>query len=73
MDFARLVLVALILIIGPMYFALDTWLNNFAARITLSPWIFIMPGLVVLSLAILTVSYHTLKTAFVNPASTLRY
>ncbi len=72
-DFGKLVLIALVLTIPLAYFALDTWLANFAARIDLTVWLFLLPGLAVVVVALLTVSYHTSRAALTNPADSLRY
>ena len=55
------------------YFALDTWLAGFASRIDLTVWLFLIPGLVVMALALLTVSYQAIKAALANPVRALRY
>jgi putative ABC transport system permease protein len=72
-DFSKLIVVALVVTAPLMYFAADRWLQTFAARIDLSVWLFVVPGLVVLLLALLTVSYHTLKIALTDPVRALRY
>jgi len=72
-DFGKLVLAALVLTVPLMYFALNAWLADFAARISLSPDLFLVPGFVVLLAALLTVSYHTARAAWTNPARSLRY
>ncbi len=53
--------------------AMSRWLQAFAHRITLSWWVFAIPCLVVLLIAFLAVSYHTLKAATTDPVKTLRY
>ena len=73
LDFGKLVLVALVLTVPLAYFALDTWLADFAARIDLTVSLFLLPGLAVVAVALLTVSYHTSRAAFTNPADSLRY
>ena len=73
LDFGKLVLAALVLTLPLTYFALDTWLAGFASRIDLTVWLFLIPGLVVMALALLTVSYHTSRAALTNPADSLRY
>ncbi|HMB93633.1 MAG TPA: FtsX-like permease family protein, partial [Rhodothermales bacterium] len=72
-DFSKLILVALVITAPLMYLAADRWLATFAARIDLSVWLFVMPGLAVLTLALLTVSYHTFKIALTDPVRALRY
>jgi putative ABC transport system permease protein len=55
------------------WYIMSNWLADFANRISLSPWIFILPSLFVVVVAMLTVSIHTLKAARTNPATSLRY
>ncbi|GAB5518873.1 MAG: ABC transporter permease [Rhodothermales bacterium] len=71
-DFAKLVGLAFVVAMPLAYVALDAWLDNFATRIDLSIPLFIMPGLAVMMLALLTVSYHTLRTARSRPITALR-
>jgi putative ABC transport system permease protein len=55
------------------YFVMNRWLQNFAYRIHLDIWIFIFAGLAALFIALLTVSYQTIKAARANPIDSLRY
>ena len=72
-DFVKLVAVAIVLTVPIMYFALQRWLEDFASRIDLSVGLFLIPGLIVLAIAVLTVSYHTTVIAVANPVQSLRY
>lgn len=54
------------------WWVMDHWLTSFANRIHLSWWIFAAPSLMVVLVAMLTVSFHTLKAARTNPATSLR-
>ena len=49
------------------------WLQSFAYRIALDIWIFIFAGIVAFVIALLTVSYQTIKAATANPVDSLRY
>ncbi len=55
------------------YFFLKNWLQNFSYHITLSPWEFILATVLVLLIALITVSYRTYRAALVNPAEVLKY
>jgi putative ABC transport system permease protein len=55
------------------YYLMDRWLQNFAYRIGLSVWIFMLSGLAAFCIALLTVSYQTIKAATANPVDSLRY
>ena len=55
------------------YYFMNKWLQNFAYRINLSIWIFILSGLTALVLSLLTVSFQSIKAATANPVDSLRY
>ncbi|MCB0629908.1 MAG: ABC transporter permease [Lewinella sp.] len=54
-----------------MYF-IRRWLENFAYHINVSMWIFLIPGVLVVLIAVMTMSFHSLKAAIVNPIHALR-
>jgi len=55
------------------YYFMDKWLQNFAYRTELSVWPFIISGLAAFCIALLTVSYQSIKAATANPVDSLRY
>jgi putative ABC transport system permease protein len=55
------------------YFTMSDWLQNFAFRIKMTVWMFILTALAILFLAILTISYQAIKAACANPADALKY
>jgi putative ABC transport system permease protein len=59
--------------LGLGYYIMSGWLQNFAFRIGIGWWFFILPLLLVLVITILTVSSQVIKTASVNPADSLRH
>ncbi|MCB0294711.1 MAG: hypothetical protein KDG51_05625, partial [Calditrichaeota bacterium] len=68
-----LVLIAFVIAAPLAYLAMDYWLDNFAFRTTITPGVFLIAGTAALIIALLTVSYHALRAASVNPARSLRY
>ncbi len=72
-DFARLVLLACILACPVAYLVMDRWLQDFAYRIEISWPIFLIAGLAALGIALLTVSYQSIKAALADPVESLRY
>jgi putative ABC transport system permease protein len=71
-DFMKLVLLAF-LIAGPLgWYAMHSWLGNFAYRVDLSWWIFVVAGVGIAVMALLTVSYQAVKAALANPVRSLR-
>ncbi len=67
------VLIAVPVGIGLGYFIMNSWLQNFAYRINIGWWFFLVPLLLVMLITILTVSSQVIKTANVNPAESLRH
>ena len=71
-EFLRLVLLSLVVAVPIAWFAMDKWLEEFAYRIRISPWIFLATGAAALLVAFLTVSYQTIRAAIANPVDSLR-
>lgn len=59
--------------LGAGYYLMSNWIQNFAYRINIGWWFFVAPVLLVVLIAILTVSSQVIRTANVNPAESLRY
>jgi len=72
-DFTKLVALAFVLAAPLSYVAMSHWLGNFVYRIEISWLIFLIAGLVVLLIAVLTVSYQAIKAALTDPVRALRY
>jgi putative ABC transport system permease protein len=72
-DFSILVLIAFLISIPVAYYFGNRWLDNFAYKTSIGIGVFFLAGLVSLLLAIITVSYHTLRAARANPVTSLRY
>ncbi len=71
-DFVKLVLIASALALPLAYWALHRWLAGYAFRTDVSWWLLVVPVLVVLLIALLTVSFQTIKAALANPVDSLR-
>ncbi len=71
-EFVKLVLVAIVLATPLAWYALDTWLQDFAYRIPIGWAIFAVAGGSALLIAVLTVSYQAIKAALANPVKSLR-
>ena len=56
-----------------IYWVVSQWLDGFAYRIALSWETFLLAGLLVLGLALLTVSHQAIKAALLNPVNVLKY
>lgn len=72
-DFLRLVLLANLLAWPLAYWASSQWLKNYAFRTEMGIGLFLLPTLLVVLIALMTVSYQTLKAARQNPIKALRY
>jgi ABC-type antimicrobial peptide transport system permease subunit len=72
-EYLRLMLISFVLAAPIAYYFVNDWLNTFANRIELQWWLFLLPGGAVLCLALLVVSFKSLKAANANPVDTLRY
>jgi putative ABC transport system permease protein len=72
MDFLLLVLLACLPAMLLAWWAMHEWLKNFAYRIDLQWWVFVMAGAMALVIALVTVSFQAIKVALANPAKSLR-
>jgi putative ABC transport system permease protein len=71
-DLLVLVLVAALFAFPIAWYAMHTWLQDFAYRIQLNWWIFAMAGFAALLIAFLTVCFQAIKAAVANPVKSLR-
>jgi putative ABC transport system permease protein len=71
-DFLKLVSIALIIAIPLAWLAAGKWLENYPYRIALDWWIFATACLLVLLVALATVSFQAIKAAIANPVKSLR-
>jgi putative ABC transport system permease protein len=71
-DFLKLVFIAVLIAFPLSWWAMSRWLEGFAYRISLGPGIFIMAGVAVLCITLLTISFQSIKAAIANPVKSLR-
>jgi putative ABC transport system permease protein len=72
-DFVKWVIIAIIIASPVAWYVLNNWLQNFAYKISISWYIFALSGLIVLLIALLTVSLQSWRAATKNPVEALRY
>ncbi len=72
-DFTKLVIGAFIISVPIAILIMRYWLNNFVFRISIHFMIFIISGILAVAIALITISYHTIRSANTNPAEILRY
>ena len=72
-DFLKLILISVVLAIPLSYFGMSQWLDSFAFRIDLYWYLFAAPAVLVLLIALATVSFQTARAAKANPVDSLRW
>lgn len=72
-EYVQLVGLSIVLATPLVWWVMSGWVERFSYRISISAVVFVLAGAVVLFVALLTVSYQTLKAARVNPVDSLRY
>jgi putative ABC transport system permease protein len=72
-DFVKLVLIANLVAWPLAYFAMNKWMQNFAYRVGIGPWIFLLTGLAALTIALLTVSFQSIRAALSDPVRAIKY
>jgi putative ABC transport system permease protein len=72
-NFAMLIAIAFVIVSPFTYYALHRWLESFAYRININLLVFIVGGILALAIGLLTISYHTFRSARANPVKALRY
>ena len=71
-DFMKLVAISFVIAAPAAWYFMNKWLQDFAYRVTMSWWIFVVAGSAALLIALLTVSFQALKAAVTNPVKSLR-
>jgi putative ABC transport system permease protein len=72
-EFGRWILISTGMAIPLSWYLFNNWLQNFAYRINFQWWTLALAALIALVIAIITVSYQTIRAAQTNPAESLRY
>ncbi|HDZ05147.1 hypothetical protein LCGC14_0082120 [marine sediment metagenome] len=71
-DFLKLVGVAILISLPLGWFAMNKWLEDFSYRIEIGFGVFVLAAVLAIMVAIVTVSYQSIKAAIVNPVKSLR-
>ena len=71
-DFLKLVLVSFIIAVPVAWIGMSKWLEDFAYRINISVWVFVVAGICAIAIALLTISFQSIKAALANPVKSLR-
>ncbi len=71
-DFLKLVLIAIIIASPIAWYTMNKWLQDFAYKIDIAWWVFALAGLLAVGIALLTVSFQSIRAALMNPVKSLR-
>jgi len=71
-EFLKLILFSLLLAFPLAWLAMHKWLQNYAYRVNIHWWVFIMAGVAAILIAIITVSFQAIRAAVSNPVKNLR-
>ena len=72
-EYMKLIGLSIIIATPLIWWVMDNWIQTFPYRTTISPLVFVASGVMVLLVALATVSYQTVKASRINPVESLRY
>jgi putative ABC transport system permease protein len=71
-DFVKLVIISIIIASPIAYWAMTKWLQDFAYRISITWWMIALAGFAAILIALITISFQSIKAALMNPVKALR-
>ncbi|MVM31239.1 FtsX-like permease family protein [Spirosoma sp. HMF4905] len=71
-DFLKLVVVAIVIASPLAWYAMSRWLQDFAYKIDIEWWVFVLAAFIAIGIALITVSFQSIKAALMNPVTSLR-
>lgn len=71
-DFVSLVIISFLVTMPLSYYFMKEWLQNYQYRTELSWWVFVAAGAGAMLITLITVSFHAIRAAIINPARSLR-
>jgi putative ABC transport system permease protein len=71
-DFIRLVVLAIVIACPVAWFIMHRWLQDFAYRVDVAWWVFVVAGLLAVAIALATISFQAIRAALANPVRALR-
>lgn len=71
-DFLKLVIIAAVIAFPLAWWAMQSWLQDFAYRVSIDWWVYVLAGVLAVLVALATVSYQAIKAAMANPVKSLR-
>jgi len=72
-EYVSLIILSFALATPVTYYVVNGWLSNFANHIDLQWWLFVVPGALVLTIAMLVICAKSLRAARSNPVDSLKY
>ena len=71
-DFLKLVLLAIVIAAPIAWYGMSRWLENFAYRIDIDWKVFLVTGIIAIIIAVITISFQSIKVALTNPTKALK-
>jgi putative ABC transport system permease protein len=71
-EFIKLVLIAFVIAVPVAYYGMTKWLEGFAYKVSIGWFVFALAGLVAFAIALVTISFESIKSAMRNPIDSLR-
>lgn len=71
-DFVKLVGIAIVIASPLAWYGMNRWLSDFAYKVDIEWWVFLLAGVLAVSIALLTVSFQSIKAALINPVKSLK-
>jgi putative ABC transport system permease protein len=71
-DFLKLVAIAAVIAFPVAWFVMHKWLLDFAYRISIQWWVFLLAGFLASAVALITIGFQAIKAAVANPVKILR-
>jgi putative ABC transport system permease protein len=71
-DFIRLVVIAIAIATPVSWYLMNKWLSDYAYRVNIGWTVFVVSGLLAIVIAIITISFQSLRAAMANPVKSLR-
>ncbi|SEI82063.1 putative ABC transport system permease protein [Dyadobacter sp. SG02] len=71
-DFLKPVLIAILIASPIAWYGMNRWLQEFAYKVDIEWWVFVLSGLLAIAIALATVGFQSIKAALANPVKSLR-
>ena len=71
-DFLRLIFISLAIALPASWWLMNSWLQSFAYRIRITPYVFVLAGVSVILITLFTITFQSIKAAMANPVKSLR-